>query len=163
MIGCTAAVRAATRVTRRMGNVYLPRRHATQHEEFGMNGTAGDREAPLQPEQESEAAAPVEMDQEMLEKALRETLEQQTNAPVSADNMKTLLAIAERHGRVALQIDPIAIEIVTCLLQARVPAARSHPDLWQPACRQIAETLMADPVAQPRMESLWQHLHDDLS
>ena len=97
---------------------------------------------------------------EMLEQALRETLDRAQNAPVSEAEMATLVSIAKKHGSVELNAHPIAADLVEALLAARFKMDRAQPEVWRRVSEQVAETLMEDPVAKPRLESLWKRLQE---
>jgi hypothetical protein len=94
---------------------------------------------------------------------LLETVLQQTLAVLSAEESvdpstkAALLTVARRYAGQSLVLEPIAVELVDAALP-RLFAGESPALLRSRLTAQIAQTLMDDPVARPRLESLWTHL-----
>jgi hypothetical protein len=95
--------------------------------------------------------------------ALLETVLQQTltvlnpEESVDSSTKAALLAVARRYPAHSLLLSPIVVELVDAALPRPFVVGTPH-ELRDRLTSQIAQTLMDDPVARPRLESLWTHL-----
>ncbi len=94
----------------------------------------------------------------LLEKVLEETrgVWDMEEAADQADR-QALREVARRHEGQRLTVD-LAAELVGTIVRAHFPALAGHPELCGSVSRQVAETLLQDPVAQGRLEALWRRL-----
>lgn len=72
--------------------------------------------------------------------------------------IEALKAVARRHPGERLVLDPIAVELVLAVLSVQFGALAAAAPVWQEAAWQIAQALLEDPVARPRLEALWGHI-----
>lgn len=97
------------------------------------------------------------------DEALLETVLQQTLAALSGEesvdpSTKTALStVAKRYAGQALVLEPIAVELVDAALP-RLFLTGDRAELRNRLAAHIAQTLMDDPIARPRFESLWHYL-----
>jgi hypothetical protein len=94
----------------------------------------------------------------LLEKVLQETrgvcdLEE----PADEADRLALREVARRYEGQMLTVD-LAAELVGTIVRAHFPVLAGHPELCGSVSRQVAETLLEDPVAQGRLEALWRRL-----
>jgi len=72
--------------------------------------------------------------------------------------IEALKEVARRHPGERLVLDPIAVELVLAILGVQFGASALPAPVWQEAAWQIAQALLEDPVARPRLEALWGHI-----
>ena len=110
-----------------------------------------DAEAPSAPSQTGEQA--------WFERVLEET-ERLLSAQDALEprQIEALKEVARRHPGERLALDPIAVELVLAILSVQFGALALPEPVWQEAASQIAQALLEDPVARPRLEALWGHV-----
>jgi hypothetical protein len=100
---------------------------------------------------------------ELLENVLRKTLSVCTSdEPLDKAEMQRFLEVARRHREQPLSADPVVRELVLAALEGHFAGERGE-DFWQATAAQIAQTLLDDPVARPRLERFWGRLCEETS
>jgi hypothetical protein len=96
-----------------------------------------------------------------LERVLRETLTMcGANEPLSAESRKALREVVTRHGGKPFSLEPVAVELVAAVLQARGPAGAESSGWRQAVTLQVARTLCEDPASRRRLEGFWARLNE---
>jgi hypothetical protein len=72
--------------------------------------------------------------------------------------IEALKEVARRHPGERLALEPIAVELVLAVVSVQFGALGVSAPVWQEAAWQIAQALWEDPVARPRLETLWVHI-----
>lgn len=103
-------------------------------------------------------ASPEHEHSEILEQVLRETLSlAEQDRSLDEAECEALCDVARRHG--GLLETQVAEELVAAVLSTRLGRVVA-PSLREPMSRTIAETLLDDPPARKRLESLWRRLRE---
>jgi hypothetical protein len=100
-------------------------------------------------------------DPALLLRVLEQTLSSK-DAPdaVEAADIERLKTVArQRHGQ-PLTVEPVAVEMVRAVLGAHFARLGKDPDTFNDITLQIARTLMEDPSACKRLETLWSRLNE---
>lgn len=96
---------------------------------------------------------------DLIERVLQETLTASaTGAPLDSHEMAALQDVARRHRGADLTSQPVLVDLVAALLQARFSALAGRGPLCQTLAERIAETLWGDPLSQQRLYLLWARL-----
>jgi len=72
-----------------------------------------------------------------------------------------LAAVARQYAGQPLTLDPAGVALVEALLRAQFPVLSARQALLTSTARAVAESLLADPGARPRLELLWAQLGED--
>jgi hypothetical protein len=79
---------------------------------------------------------------------------------VEAANIERLKTVArQRHGQ-PLVLEPVVVEMVRAVLGAHFAALGKDPQRLDEMTLHIAHTLMEDPAACKRLETLWSRLNE---
>jgi len=79
---------------------------------------------------------------------------------IEAADIERLKSIARhRHGQ-PLAVEPVAVEMVRAVLGSHFARLGKDPDTFNDMTLQIARTLMEDPAACKRLETLWSRLNE---
>jgi len=107
----------------------------------------------------SEAIARGERSPELLEAVLRTTLAASgAEEPIDAPTQQALAEVAQRHRGKPVRDPPVAQELVAAVLRDQFGAIVSAPATWEGLTSQVAQTLLEDPAAARRLETLWLRL-----
>jgi hypothetical protein len=99
------------------------------------------------------------LDPALLERVVRQTLAGGTvEEPLRPEEMDAMREVARRRQGEPLGLDPVATELVDAVLRTQFGNPVNAAGIWQALCRQVAETVMDDPVSHQRLESLWSSL-----
>ena len=110
--------------------------------------------------EERRASQPFQ-DPELLDRVLRSTLAMiQSDEAMEPQEMDALLGVARRHRGEALSAEPIAQELVDAMLRPKFGSISESDEFWRRMSAWIASTMMDDPPARQRLESLWERLLD---
>jgi len=121
---------------------------------FGSQNNGGR----LKPAADDAAATARTADSGLLERVLRQTLEIcGPDEPIDAAEMQALREIAARYRGRPLELEPVAVELVTAAIGGICPA-KNNAEFWASIARQVARVLMDDPSTFARMNSLWVRL-----
>jgi hypothetical protein len=132
---------------------------STKRESSGGDGQFRDDAAnsPAQGEQifpsENQAA---------LDGVLRETLDSLSLDKITKPEMDALRDIARRYKNLALNNDPIMIELVRVLLQKRFDFPVGDESEQESISREIAGCLHDTPALRPRLNNFWDRLRDSV-
>jgi hypothetical protein len=74
---------------------------------------------------------------------------------------EALVAVARQHAGQPLTLDPAGVALVEALLRAQFPIFAARQALLAQTARAVAESLLADPDARPRVELLWAQLGEE--
>lgn len=96
---------------------------------------------------------------EVWEQVLRETLAVCTSeAPLEPAQMQRLRQVAQRFRGRPLEVDPVGTELVYAVFEGHFVEEGKPCDFWRAAAAHVAQTLLDDPVAGPRLERFWARL-----
>jgi hypothetical protein len=98
-------------------------------------------------------------DRSLLENVLRQTLaESEVDFPFEDEEREALLGVVQLYSGQPFSLEPIAVGLVQAVLRVHFRRLTDSPDFWRPVSVQIAQTLVEDPVAGPRLQRLWDRL-----
>lgn len=96
---------------------------------------------------------------ELLEAVLRTTLAASgAEETLDPQTREAIAAVAARHSGKAVRDAPVAQELVAAVLRGQFGAMVSAPAAWEDLTSLVAQTLLEDPAASRRLESLWLRL-----
>jgi hypothetical protein len=128
----------------------------------GSASNANSPGEPIRPTTERPAGPlPPPTDPALLEKVLERTRSaaESTDAADSAD-IQRLRSIAHRRKGQPLVVEPVVVEMVRAVLGAEFAGLDKDPERFRDMTLQIARTLMDDPAACKRLESMWRKLNE---
>jgi len=107
-----------------------------------------------------EAAPPPEPHKaELLDQVLRETLAICTSdEPLQPADLERFRRVARQYAGHALTAYPVGAELVYAVLEGHFADEGPAEEFWRGAAAEIAETLLSDAVAKPRLERFWARL-----
>ncbi len=94
----------------------------------------------------------------MLENVLRETLDALTREKISRQEIEVLREVAARHRDESLSLDPVTVELVGVILDARFDIGNQRQSLHREMSLEIATVLYEAPASRERLERLWNQL-----
>jgi hypothetical protein len=100
----------------------------------------------------------------MLDDVVAQTSEQLT-APEELEPAvrAALAAVAREYAGQPLRLDTAGVALVEALLRAQLPVLAARPTLLAHTARAVAESLLTDPDARPRVEHLWAQLGEEVT
>jgi hypothetical protein len=109
-------------------------------------------------------AAPESPGRSMLDDVVAQTSEQLT-APEELEPAvrAALAAVARQYAGQPLTLDPAGVALVEALLRAQFPLLATRQALLANTARTVAESLLTDPDARPRVEHLWAQLGEEIA
>ena len=124
--------------------------------------TPGPQDAPDRPQSASERpGSPSDRtcDRTLMERVLRRTLqENDAGARLEDADQEALLQVTARYRNQPFSLEPIAVEMVSAVLQTHFQKLFDSAGFWRMVSAEIAQTLFDDPLARPRLEGLWHRL-----
>lgn len=94
----------------------------------------------------------------MLEEVLRQTLARDRAEDACADEMAALLQVAHEFRGLPLDMDPVASRLVLCVLRTQFRALNVPDEGWETIARNVARTLLEDPLSHERLRRMWRRL-----
>lgn len=92
----------------------------------------------------------------LLERVLRQTLlDDERDGPLDEADRRALAEVARRHRGKPLTLEPVGVDLVQAVLMTHFAGLADRPGFWRRVSLPIAETLLDDPVARGRIETLW--------
>jgi hypothetical protein len=105
------------------------------------------------------AGAPI--DPALLARVMEQTLAAADDKDTSVSgDLQRLKAIAHRRKGQNLVLEPVVIEMVRAMLGAEFAGLEADPERFKEVTMKIARTLLDDPTANKRLESLWSRLNE---
>ena len=97
----------------------------------------------------------------LLEKILRQTSERFAgDEPLAETERQMLLEVFHRHRGDVAAFEVVVVELVQAILRSQLAAAPGSSETVERAAVAVAQTLLADPTARPRLEELWRRLRE---
>jgi hypothetical protein len=98
----------------------------------------------------------------MLDDVVAQTSEQlATPEDLEPGVREALVAVARQYAGQPLTLDPAGVALVEALLRAQFPLLAARQALLAQTARAVAESLLADPDARPRVAHLWAQLGEE--
>ncbi len=98
-------------------------------------------------------------DPKLFDQVLDETLSVAGESPaINPEDLQSLIKVAGRHADCPLTLDPVLIEIVQAILDARFNTKPVAANLWNAMARRVAETLWEDQPSRERIQKFWLRL-----
>ena len=99
----------------------------------------------------------------MFEEILQETTQTLVSQePLSMADRRAFEEVALRFRGKPLPLETIASELVFAVLKNHVSALPGFEELGRSLCERVARTLVDDPTAKLRLESLWNRLQGEV-
>jgi hypothetical protein len=80
------------------------------------------------------------------------------DTPLDDAQRAALRDVARRYRGQPLAVSPVAVELVQAVVGRRFRQCADSEPLWREMAMTIAETIVEDPLARGRLESLWTFL-----
>jgi hypothetical protein len=111
--------------------------------------------------EQSSQPTPQSDDSELMQQVLEETLAATNGSqPMNPREMQALADVARRHPGQAFSLDPVAIELVSAVLNTQFGEQIADGSERRSMAVRIAETLVESDPARQRLESLWNRLNE---
>ena len=92
---------------------------------------------------------------ELLDSVLRRTAEDGSGATLDAADRDAFEEVARRYRGQPLTLEPVAVELVQAVLSVHFQGFSCPREALRQLSSEVAQTILDDPVAGPRLEAFW--------